>query len=168
MIGRPDGLNCRHRAPRFALVALLLCLSACKSSGNSEVHGVKYHLDLEGSYKVVSRNENEQVWVPSDDDRAFVSVYFGPQPRTSDGKAIPCEPETHSQGTAYGSFYFVRKGDSVDMVTAAPPHGVSVSEERCLDPGENALSCTANYSDGEMPPEREAKARAICASFALR
>lgn len=157
----------RRPSAALALVAPLLCLSACKPAGDGELQGVRYHLALQGSYAMVPHGDHEQVWVPSDDDRPFVAVHFGPRSRTN-GKVDPCEPETHVQGTAQGAFYFVRKGDSVDMVTAAPPRGVTVSESRCLPPGENTISCSANYADGEMPADREVKARAICASFVVR
>lgn len=116
---------------------------------------------------MVVRNDREQVWVPSDDDRPFVSIQVQPRPR-ADGTVVACEPSNHAQGTAKGGFYFVRKGDSVEMVTAPAPGGVVVSESRCIPPGEEALSCGANYADGQMPAEREARARAVCASLAVR
>ena len=150
-----------------ALLGLAL-LIGCKSNGDSELRGVRYHLDLQGSYTMVARNDREQVWVPSTDDRPFISIQVKPRPREND-KTIPCQPGEDGGGTSYGGFHYVRKGDGVDLVAgAAPPHGVTVSGHRCLPPGDEALECSASYADGEMPADREAQARAACKSLVAR
>ena len=156
---------------RLALCAsgAFVLASGCKPKGDGELRGVRYHLELQGSYSMVQRSEREQVWIPSDDDRPFVSVQVRPRPRPADGGALPCPPgQDGGKGTSYGGFYFVRKGDSVDMKTAQPPHGVTVSTNFCLPPGEESISCSANFADGEMPADRETQARAVCKSLVVR
>jgi hypothetical protein len=136
--------------------------------GDGLLRGVRYHVDLQGSYSMVQRTEHEQVWIPSTDDRPFIAIQVAPRPRNGDGAVIPCAPGEDGGGTSYGGFFLVRKGDSVALQTAPPPHGVIVTEHRCLPPGENALTCSASYPDGEMPSDREHLARAACKSVAAR
>lgn len=153
----------------LALAAATLLLCACTGNKrNGTLRGVNYEVELPGSYSLVERNEREQVWVPSDDDRPFVSIQVKPRPRR-DGEAMPCDPGAdRGVGMSEGGFYFVRKGDSVDLVTAGAPHGVALHTSRCIPPGEEALSCNANYADGEMPADRKAKAESICKTLTAK
>lgn len=156
-----------HRIHPAALVicASWLALAGCKASGDGELRGVRYHVDLEGSYRRVDWKDREQVWVPSADDRPFVSLRLAPRPRPAGGAAPPCDANEGSVGTSNGGFQFVRKGDGVDL---AFTDGMSVMIDRCVPPGEEGLMCTAEYADGKMSPEQKAKAVAACKSLMLR
>ena len=168
---------------KLAQIALVAALASCGCKGKGEpsggpvgnesadgvVFGVRYHLDLQGSYRMVQRTEREQVWIPSDDDRPFVAIQVSPRPRRDGDIVQPCFPgENDGTGKAYGAFFYVRQGDSVALKSVPAPHGVNVSTDRCLPPGEQALSCSASYVDGEMPAERESQALSACKSLVVR
>jgi hypothetical protein len=155
---------------RAVLLAALgvLALAGCKAAGSDAIRGVRYRIALPGSYSLVERNDREHVWVPSDDGRPIISIHLSPRAQIVGQGPQPCGRDEGTPGTSEGGFIFVRRGSSVELKMTGAPDGAAVHVSRCVPPGEEGLSCMANYTDGELPPERKDAAIAICGSLALR
>jgi len=116
----------------------------------------------------VERDEREHVWVPSDDDRPIVSIRLSPRAQIVGQGPQACSGEDGAAGTSEGGFIFVRQGSSVELKMTGAPDGAAVHFSRCVPPGEEGLSCMANFTDGKLPPDRRNAAVTICGSLALR
>jgi hypothetical protein len=151
-------------------IAFMMLATGCKKAGSGTVHGVRYEVALEGSYELHQHSDREQVWIPSDDERPFVSLQVAPNPRNSaTDKADPCDPKSDaSEGGGEGGLLFVRAGDSVELKAFSPPHGAAVMISRCIPPGDEGVMCTASFNDGELPAERKTTALRACKSLVIR
>jgi hypothetical protein len=154
--------------PVLVGAVVALALTGCKAAGSGTIRGVRYRIALPGSYSLVERDDREHVWVPSDDDRPIVSIHLSPRAQVVGQGPQACGGGDGSVGTSEGGLIFVRQGNSVDLKMTGAPDGAAVHVSRCVPPGEEGLSCMANYTDGKLPPDRKNAAAVICESLTLR
>lgn len=123
-----------------------------------QIGAIRYSIALPGGYRLARDDNSRQRWEPASGAGLVVELTLTPRPREEvDGKDVvtPCDHHDDQRVASSGETI-----EGVERVT-------SIGVDLCIDPGDQALMCSAGHSRGYLEPAEKDAALALCTSLAV-